>query len=171
MKTGKYAFYAGLAFVMAMSGLLSGCATGPSQGAAPTEYAGVGKGSLYEMGEVKAGTFDTAPYIPQKIKFEVVKGLKEKGLLAGPQGSERRLVVHIVVFASYLGYHHTFTGCQDCYNELASHVQVSDPQKGEVIARTVVHSFNGGGAIVNVSDFTEMDHAKQIVTFLESLVR
>jgi hypothetical protein len=46
---------------------------------------------------------------------------------------------------------------------------VVDTKQPEIIAKTKIYGYNGWGA--QTSDFTEIDHARQIAEFLERIVR
>jgi hypothetical protein len=128
-------------------------------------------GYLFVMGHMSVATYETPYYLPEKIKFELEKNLRLRGLKADPSNTEKRLVVHIVVSADYAGRFHPTSDCLDCYSVLTSRVTVTDARGEDILAETWVRSFNGGGTVARVSDFTEMKHAERIAGFLESLVR
>jgi hypothetical protein len=141
-----------------------GCVTAKKQAPKAGQFSGIAKGYLYEVGDIKAGSFETAAYLPDKIRFELVKRLREKGLLAGQSEKEKRLIVKIDVSAIYSSFDHG-----EYYSELRSKVQVSDIEKKEIIASIEVHDFSSWGSVL--SDFVEITHAEKIAKFLGSIVR
>ena len=148
--------------------VISGCGT--MGGKAPEKRAATvkEKGDRFEIGQIKAGSFETPPDIPATIRFDLAEMLKAKGLLVSPASSEKRLVVNVKTTAYYVGAVMTRT-CFGCYSELTSEVEVVDPHTPQIVAKTLVRSYNGWGR--QTSDFTEWDHVKEIVGFLESIVR
>jgi hypothetical protein len=75
--------------------MLGGCAEQPRRA---SDYAGMMKkapGYTYVMGAMTARGFDTPPYIPGKIQFDLEIYLREKGLLAPDSQSDKRLVVNV----------------------------------------------------------------------------
>lgn len=120
------------------------------------------KGYMIEVGTMTAGSFETPAYMPERIKFELVRKLKERALLSTPSESEKRLTVRIQTKAPIRPFVQT-----DYYTEIESRVQVIDLQNKEVIAKTVIHDYSGS---LNY-DFAEITHAAEIANFLESVVR
>ena len=141
-----------------------GCVPPAKQVPAASQFSGKAKGYLYEIGEIKAGSFETAEYLPGKIRFELIKQLRERGLLTGQSATEKRLVVNVEIKAMYSAFAHG-----EAYGELISNAQVSDFRKKEIIAKTEVSNFSSWGSML--SDFIEITHAKEIADFLESIVR
>jgi len=141
-----------------------GCVTPLEQVPAASQFYGIAKGYVFEIGEIKAGSFETAEYLPNKIRFELVKRLREKGLLAGQSQKEKLLIVNIEVIAIYSSF-----AQGEYYSELRSKVQVNDIKKKEIIADIEVSDFSARGSVL--SDFIEITHAKEIADFLESIVR
>ena len=141
-----------------------GCGTPVKQVPAASKFSGKAKGFLYEIGEIKAGSFETADYLPNKIRFELVKRLKERGLLAGQSEKEKRLSVNIVIKATYPGNNDGV----ESYDELISYVQVTDIHKNGIIANKEILGFSAWGPVL--SDFIEITHAKEIADF-QSIVR
>jgi len=139
-------------------------ASGPQAPAPAHDYSRV-KGYKFKIGELKAGSFDTPPYIPTKIQFELNLQLKEKQLLA-TEGDKKVLTVNIISSTRYLFFRREQASN---YKELTSVVEVVDTSLPEIVAKTTIHSFNAWG--VNTSDFTEIDHVRDIVKFLVSIVR
>jgi hypothetical protein len=151
--------------VICLSLTYAGCVTPAKQVPEASQFSGKAKGYLYEIGEIKAGSFETAEYLPEKIRFELVKKLRERGLLAGQSETEKMLSVSIAIKAIYPG-----GGAKvEWYDELVSDVRVSDMHKNEIIANTEILGFSGWGNML--SDFVEITHAKEIADFLESIVR
>ncbi len=154
-------------FVLAICLALTnpGCVTTAEKAPKTTPFSGIAKGCLYEIKEIKAGSFETADYLPEKIRFELVKQMRERGLLAGQSETEKKLSVSIVVKATYPG-----GGADvDWYDELISYVEITDMDRNEIIASTEIFGFSGWGSML--SDFVEISHAKEIADFLESVVR
>jgi hypothetical protein len=120
------------------------------------------KGYMIEVGKVTAGSFETPSYMPERIKFELVKKLKERALLATPSESEKRLTVRIQTNAPIRPFSQT-----DYFTEIESHVQVIDLQNKELIAETTLRDYSGS---LNY-DFAEITHAAEIANFLEVVVR
>jgi hypothetical protein len=156
-----------IAMLMAVSLFLifPGCATsGPNAPPQIQDYSRV-KDYKFKLGELKAGSFETPPYIPKKIRFELELQLREKHLLAS-EADTKVLTVNIVSSTYYRFWRGAFARS---YSELTSVVEVVDTKLPEIIAKTTIHSYNAWGE--NTSDFTERDHAKDIAKFLESIVR
>lgn len=131
------------------------------EGIKPEPYGDV-KGYMFEVGETKGGSAETPAYLPEKIKFELVKRLRERGLLTTPSESEKRLIVNIVTKESFPPFTY-----RDYYSEIESHIHITDIHEKEIISKTVLHSAFGS---LNV-DFAEITHARAIADFLESVVR
>jgi hypothetical protein len=142
-----------------------GCVTSVRQVSGASQFSGIAKGYLFEINEIRTAGFETAEYLPDKIRFELVKNLRERGLLAGQSEMEKILSVSISIKATYPGG----AAGGEWYDELVSDVQVSDMSKNEMIADTEILGFSGWGAML--SDFVEITHAKEIADFLESIVR
>lgn len=142
-----------------------GCVTPAKQVPATSPFSGKAKGYLYEIGEIKAGSFDTAEYLPSKIRFELIKQLRERGLLAGQSESGKKLSVSVIIKATYPG---NDDGVEN-YGVLISYVRVTDIHKNEIIANTEVLGFSAWGSVL--SDFIEITHVKEMADFLESVVR
>lgn len=121
------------------------------------------KGYLFEIGEVAAGDTNTASYLPERIEFELIKKLRQKDLLATSPESEKRLIVNIETFASYSPF-----AKKDAYDEILSRVIVTGTEGRDIIAETTIRSINAFGW---TGDFTEITHAGQITSFIESVVR
>jgi hypothetical protein len=156
-----------IALLMAVSlfAVFPGCATsGPTAPPQIQDYSRV-KGYMFKLGEFKAGTFETPPYIPEKVRFVLEQQLREKHLLA-PEGDTKVLTVN-VVSSTYYRYWRGPLG--QTYYELTSEVEVVDTKLPEIVAKTLIRSYNAWGP--NTSDFVEREHAKDIAKFLESIVR
>ena len=163
-KTGNSLFF-GFALVICLVLINQSCVTPVKQAPKATQFSGIAKGYVFEIGEIKAGSFETADYLPVKIRFELTKQLRERGLLAGQSETEKRLSISIVIKATYPG---SGAGVE-WYSELISDVRVSDIRKNEVIANTEILGFSAWGSVL--SDFIEITHAKEIADFLETIVR
>jgi hypothetical protein len=160
--------FSGLTLIWLLITILPSCA--PQAVKAPqvsTEYTKE-KGYLFEIGQVKAGNFETPPYLPEKIRFQLTQDLEGKGLLAPPSSTGKRLIVNITVSARYAFYNPT-RSCMSCYETLTSAVEVVNPSIPQTVAKTVIQSYNAWGS--TVSDFTETSNAEEIAKFLESIVR
>ncbi len=154
-----------LVVAVSLSAVFLGCATsGPQAPPQTQDYSRV-KGYMIKLGELKAGSFETPPYIPTKIKFELELQLREKKLLA-TEGDARALTVNILSSTRYSSFRPTSSSH---YNDLTSTVEVVDTSRPEIIAKATIVSYNGWGELS--SDFTEFDHVKDIVKFLERIVR
>ena len=154
-----------LVMAVSLSLIFPGCATsGPKEPVRTHDYSRF-KGYMIKLGEFEAGSFDTPPYIPTKIRFQLELQLKGKNLLAS-EGDKKVLTVNVVSSTRY-----TFFRQEDAsrYTELTSTVEVVDTSLPEIIAKTTIYSYNAWGE--NTSDFTEIDHARDIFKFLESIVR
>ncbi|MBW1705266.1 MAG: hypothetical protein JRJ86_08875 [Deltaproteobacteria bacterium] len=163
-KKGNSLFF-GFALVICLALTNPGCVTPAKQALEATQFSGIAKGYVFEIGEIKSGSFETAEYLPGKIRFELVKQIRERGLLARQSETEKRLSVSIVIKAAYPG---NGAGVE-WYSELISDVRVSDIRKNEVIANTEILGFSAWGSVL--SDFIEITHAKEIADFLETIVR
>ena len=163
-KTGNSLFF-GFVLVICLSLICPGCVTPAKQVPAASQFSGKAKGYVFEIGEIKAGSFETADYLPSKIRFELVKQIRERGLLVGQSETEKILSVSIVIKATYPGG----GAGVEWYDELISDIKVSDINKNEVIANTEILGFSSWGSML--SDFIEITHAKEIADFLESIVR
>jgi hypothetical protein len=163
-KTGS-SLYFGFALVICLLLTCQGCVTPAKHVPAASQFSGKAKGYLYEIGEIKAGSFETADYLPNKIRFELNKRLRERGLLAGQSETKKRLSVSIVIKATYPG---NDDGVER-YDELISYVQVTDIHRKKIIANIEILSFSAWGSVL--SDFIEITHAEEIADFLESIVR
>jgi hypothetical protein len=156
-----------IALVLAVSLFLvfPGCASsGPKVPAKAPDYSRV-KGYMIRPGEIKAGSFETPPYIPTRVRFLLEQQLREKQLLASG-GDQKVLTVNIVSSAYYTFFRREHPSS---YDQLTSTVEVVDTSQPEIIAKTTITSYNGFGD--STSDFTEIDHVRQIVKFLEGIVR
>ena len=141
------------------------CVTTAKQDPAASLFSGKAQGFLYEIGEIKTGSFETAEYLPNKIRFELTKQLRERGLLAERTTMEKTLSVSLAIKAIYPGG----SAGGEWNNEIISDVQVSDTHKNEIIARAEIAGLSAWGTML--SDFVEMTHAKEIADFLESIAR
>jgi hypothetical protein len=125
-------------------------------------------GALFQLGEIREKDLETPPYLPAKIRFEAEKLLRERGLLATGGPSEKRLSVNITVEAVYAGYGETWIR-KERYSYFDSAIQVLDPEKGDLVATARMRAYGAWGAVT--SDFIETNHARDIVDFLEGIVR
>jgi hypothetical protein len=156
-----------IALIMAVSLFLifPGCATsGPKTPVQTPDYSRV-KGYMIKLGEFKAGSFETPPYIPTKIHFYLDQQLREKKLLAS-EGDKKTLTVNVISSARYTFVRHAYASF---YDELTSAIEVVDTSVPEIIAKTTIHGYNAWGELS--SDFTEVDQVKEIVKYLEGIVR
>jgi hypothetical protein len=154
-----------LVMAVSLALILPGCATSAPKAPSPGPDYSRFKGYKFKIGELKAGSFETPPYIPTKVNFELNLQLKEKQLLAA-EGDKKALTVNIISSTSYLFFRREQASN---YKELTSMVEVVDTNMPEIIAKTKITSFNAWGD--QTSDFTEIDHVRSIVKFLESIVR
>jgi hypothetical protein len=153
-----------LVMAVSLSLIFPGCATsGPKEPVQTHDYSRF-KGYMIKLGEFEAGSFDTPPYIPTKIRFQLELQLREKKLLA----SEDKKVLTVNVVSS-TRYNFFRRESASRYTELTSVVEVVETSLPEIIAKTTIYSYNAWGE--QTSDFTEIDHVRDIVKFLESIVR
>jgi hypothetical protein len=164
MKRMKISRLVTLAFIICLIPSGSGCGTQMKWAPVETQVYREAKGYGIEVGEIKAGSFETPAYIPEKIRFELLMHLRQKGLVPSQRESERLLVVSIEIKAVYPGF-----AKDERYSELASHVRLVDTKNKETIAKAEISTLNAFGPWT--SDFTESTHAEQIAVFLESVVR
>jgi len=153
-----------LAFIICLIPAGSGCGTQMKWAPVETRVYREAKGYGIEVGEIKAGSFETPAYIPEKIRFELLNRLRQRGLVPSQLESERLLIVTIETEAVYSGF-----AKDERYSELASHVRLVDIKNKETIAKAEVSTLNAFGPWT--SDFTESTHAGEIAVFLESVVR
>jgi hypothetical protein len=154
-----------LAMAVSLSLIFPGCATsGPKEPVQTHDYSRF-KGYMIKLGEFEAGSFDTPPYIPTKIQFQLELQLRQKKLLAS-EGDKKVLTVNVVSSTRYNFFRRESASR---YTELTSVVEVVDTGLPEIIAKTTIYSYNAWGE--QTSDFTEIDHVRDIVKFLESIVR
>jgi hypothetical protein len=142
-----------------------GCATNGPKAPPQTQDYGRVKGYTIKLGEFKAGSFETPPYIPKKILFELELDLRQKQLLAS-EGDKKALTVNVTSSTRYMFFRNEQAGS---YSELTSLVEVVDTNQPEIIAKTTLYSYNAWRN--STSDFTEIDHARSITKFLERIVR
>lgn len=145
-----------------------GCAAKAGKGLRDENIVRKAPGHLFELGEIKGKDMDTPPYLPSKIRVETINLLKERGLLAAGGTSEKRLSVNITMEAFYAGYGDTWAK-KESYSYLESYVKVLDPEKGDLVAESVIRAYGAWGSVT--SDFIETSHARDIVGFLETVVR
>jgi hypothetical protein len=114
--------------------------------------------------EAKAGNFETPPYIPTKIKYELTAMLRSGGILAEGAGKEKTLLVYIETSARYIG------GASGTvrYSELQSRVILKDACDSCYAAAALIVAYNGYGAVL--SDFTERNHAQDILDFIKRVL-
>ncbi|RLB28709.1 MAG: hypothetical protein DRH11_16955 [Deltaproteobacteria bacterium] len=170
MKNSTRAHYRTWTVAVAFLFLAVGCIPNAGQPLGEEQIYRKAVGYVYEIGEVKAGTSETAAYLPEKMRFELTNTLKGKGLLATASGSEKRLTVNLEVTGQCPGVSPS-GDCNDCYTELITRLKVYHPQQEDPIAQAVIYAFNGGCGFVSISDFTEITHAQDIADFLEQVVR
>jgi hypothetical protein len=150
---------------VSLSLIYPGCATsGPKEPLQTHDYSRF-KGFMIKLGEFEAGSFDTPPYIPTKIRFQLELQLREKKLLAS-EGDKKTLTVNVVSSTRYDFFRREQASL---YTELTSEAEVVDTSLPEIIAKTTIYGYNAWGE--NTSDFTELQHAKDIANFLESILR
>lgn len=123
--------------------------------------------SVYKKGygvgviETKAGNFETPPYLPTKIKYELTEILKSEGMLSEGAGSGKTLSVFIETSARYIGG----ASGTDRYSELQSLVVLKDVTDPCYTASTSIIAYNGFGAVI--SDYVERSHARDIFDFIK----
>ena len=164
MKRMKISRLVAIAFITCLIPAGSGSGSQMKWTPVETQIYREAKGYGIELKEIHAGSFETAPYIPEKIKFELLKRLRQKDLMPSQRESERFLVVTIKTKAVYPGF-----AKNEMYSELESQVELTDLHKKEAIAKADISTLNAFGSWT--SDFTELTHAEQIAKFLESVVR
>ncbi|HUU80034.1 MAG TPA: hypothetical protein VMW90_01195 [Acidobacteriota bacterium] len=164
MKRMKISRLVTIAFITCLIPSGSGCGTQMKWAPVETQVYRDAKGYAIEVEETKAGSFETPPYIPEKIRFELLNRLRQKGLVPSQLKSERLLVVIIETEALYPAL-----AKDERYSELASHVRLVDTKNKETIAKAEISTLNAFGPWT--SDFAESTHAEQIAVFLEGVVR
>ena len=96
-----------ISLIMAVSLFLifPGCATSvPKEPVQTQDYSRV-KGYTIKLGELKAGSFETPPYIPKKVQFQLELELRQKQLLAS-EGDKKALTVNVISSTRYLFFRH-----------------------------------------------------------------
>lgn len=164
MKKIRGSVFLGLALILCLALTNQACVMRAKDSPEATRFSGIARGCLFEIGEIKAEGFETAPYLPDKIRFELVIRLRERGLLAEQSETEKRLAVNIKIKAEYSAF-----ASGESYSEIKSDIQVNDVHKNEIIANTVLREFNAWGSML--SDSIEIMHTNEIADFLESIVR
>mgnify|MGYP001028028037 CR=1 FL=1 len=170
MKTRKplHWFLVALASSLVVGGW--GCGSRAEKVSPPAAVDVRAPGKLYGHLEVVPGSFDTAEYIPTKIRFELDKQLTGKGLLAGPHDNDGTLTVTVKTKAYYAGTTASYS-CPKCYTMLSSLVVVTNPGRDRVLAEKVFETYGGSLGVVDLTDFSEIEHAKDIAQFLEAIVK
>jgi hypothetical protein len=119
---------------------------------------------VFEVGVIQGVDFNVPSYLPEKIKLELTKKLRQKEMLAAsPPETVRRLIANVDIKVSVPPF-----ARKGQYDEIESLVRVTDSAKTEIVARKTIHTVNAFGW---TSDFTEITHARQTADFLEALVR
>ena len=152
------------ALLLFSSLMFAACASAPEE-MTEHEIRGRAQGLFFGSVEVRPGTDETAPYLPGKIRFEVVKRLEARGLLSPASAQGQGLIVRIDTSADYPAF-----ARGEGYSRLESRVLVKRPSNGDILAETVIRGYSSSGA-VRLNDFTEITLAKEIADFLESVVR
>jgi len=151
--------------VVSLSLIFPGCATsGPREPVQTHDYSRF-KGYKIRLGEFKAGSFETPPYIPKKIHFELESELRQMKLLA-TDGDQKTLTVNVTSSTYYQFWRRENARL---YSEITSVVEVVDTGIPEIVAKTTINGYNAWG--VNTADFTEQMNARDIARFLQSIVR
>jgi hypothetical protein len=121
------------------------------------------KGYVFDIGRIATVGLNTPVNLKEKIMFELVKKLRQKGLIAGPNDLEKRLLLNIEISATVPPF-----GSGGAYDEIQSRVVITDVNRTEIVAETTFRTLNAFGW---TSDYTEITHAGQIASYLESRVR
>jgi hypothetical protein len=146
---------------------VAGMSFGLDRNPAKTSHTGLATGYKYQIGEAKIGNFETAPYLPRKIRFWVEKNLDRAGLLSPKYAADKQLIINIEVRARYVGRSWN-QSLGDDYMSFDSHVEVLNSKTNEVVAKRVVRAYGSGA---DISDAVELYNAKEIAEFLEEIVQ
>jgi hypothetical protein len=152
------------ALLLFSSLMFAACASSPEE-MTDREIRGRAQGLFFGSVEVRPGTAETAPYLPGKIRFELIERLEARGLLSPSSAQGQGLMVLIDTTAYYPAF-----ARGENYSRLESRVLVRRPSSGEILAETVIRGYSSSGAI-QLDDFTEITLAKGIADFLEDIVR
>ncbi len=148
-----------------LSIFVNGCASMNAGPIVEEDISQAKKGYLVGSLDTKAGNFETPPYIPTKIKRELTELLRSADMLAEGAGKGNILMVYIETSARYIGG----ASGSERYSELQSRVIIRDISSPCYVATALIVGYNGFGAVL--SDFTERNHAQDIMDFIKRVVR
>ncbi len=149
-----------------LSVALMGCAGANLAPSIKEKQPGAKKGYMVVSIKAKAGNFETPPYLPTKLEYELRELLKAEGLFAETGAREGKGVsIMIHTEARYRGG----ASGRDDYLDLQSRVLVHDPNDPSYGACITLVAFNGYGAVL--SDFVERTHAKEMAEAIKSLLK
>jgi hypothetical protein len=121
------------------------------------------KGHVFDIGRIETVGLNTPVSLKEKVVFELMKKLRQKGLIAGANDLEKRLLLNIEISATVPPF-----GSGGAYDEIQSHVVITDINRTEIVAETTLRTLNAFGW---TNEFTEITHAGQITSYLEGRVR
>jgi hypothetical protein len=145
--------------------LLSGCASLEGGSLIEKDIPSAKKGYLVKSISAKAGSFETPPYLPEKLAFELKQILRAEGLLAEDRSDVKGVMVFLEIEAGYAG---GVSGTQR-YRDLQTRLLIRDGLDPCYAARAVFKSFNGFGAVL--SDFVEREQARDMAEFLKQALK
>lgn len=145
--------------------LFSGCASMKADSMIEKDVPALKKGYLVKSVSAKAGNFETPPYLPEKLAFELKQLLKAEGLLAEDRPEEKAVMVFLETEAGYMGG----GSGTDRYRDLQTRLVIKDGYEPCYMATAVFKSFGGFGAVL--SDFVERQQARDMAEFLKQVLK
>lgn len=154
-----------IVFFSLCSFLLSACASMEGGSLIEKNVPDVKKGYLVKSVSAKAGSFETPPYLPEKLAFELKEILRAEGLLAEEKSDSKGVMVFLETEAGYAG---GASGTQN-YRDLKTRLLIRDGLEPCYMASAVFKSFNGYGPVL--SDFVEREQARDMAEFLKQVLK
>jgi hypothetical protein len=117
----------------------------------------------FKIAKVDLGDIHTAPYLLNSIMSKTSRILDQYGILYDPQKHQKYLTLELIIYAIYPAFarHENMSS----YDFLETKVTVKDPD-GKIIKEGTVSTVNAFRE--TLADFTENQHAKEILRFLIS---
>lgn len=115
----------------------------------------------FKFGTVDILGMETAPYLMNSIMTKVETYLRQEGLLYDEKIKGPFYTVDMLIKAEYPAFRKSEN--MSSYTNLETKVVLRDPD-GRVMKEGVIGSVNGFREML--SDFTELEHAKEIVRFI-----
>jgi len=118
---------------------------------------------VFKISKVDVGDIHTAPYLLNSIMSKTNRLLDQYGILYDPQKHQKYYTIDLIIYASYPAFvrHENMSS----YDFLETKITVKD-QDGKVIKEGTVSTLNAFRE--TLADFTENQHAKEILKFLIS---